>query len=198
MLKLSEDITTLLLGGHYGKTKTYHTIRESYYWPSLLEDVKRYIRNCHTCRRSKAFRNAYSGGLQQLPVPQRPWSEIAVDFVVELPSSKWDKQSYQNIMVVTDRLTKWRYYIPCQSMDALTIARLFLRYIFSRHGLLDSITSDRGSQFTSALWKNLCSRLRIRRKMSTAFHPETDGQSKNSNQIMEQYLRAYCNYLQDD
>ena len=120
--------------------------------------------------------------------------------MVDLPLSvsPTDGIEYSNVMVVTDRLTKWRYYIPCVSMDARSVARLFLRFIFSRHGLPDFVVSDRGPQFTSIFWKELCECLKVGRKLSTAFHPETDGQSENSNQIMEQYLRTYCNYLQTD
>ncbi|KAL2444003.1 Transposon Tf2-6 polyprotein [Exophiala dermatitidis] len=186
--------------GHPGRRKTYAALSQAYYWPGMMESTRRYVDNCHICKRAKAFRNAYSGGLQQLSVPQRSWTEVAVDFIVELPPSKSliDTATYTNIMVVTDRLSKWRSYIPCRNIDAESTAFMFYRHIYSQHGLPDTITSDRGTQFTSMFWKHLCERLKIKRQLSSAYHPETDGQSENSNQILEQYLRAYCNYLQDD
>lgn len=184
--------------GHPGREKTYEMLQRHYYWPGMAGYVKRYVKSCHGCKRSKAFRNTYAGGLQQLQVPQRAWKDIAVDFVVELPESQLDNLSCTNIMVVTDRLTKQRHYIATDSIDAITTAKLFYRHIFKLHGLPETITSDRGTQFISVFWKRLCGRLGVRRQLSTAFHPETDGQSENSNQIMEQYLRAYCNYLQTD
>lgn len=184
--------------GHPGREKTYEMLQRNYYWPGMATHVKQYVKNCHGCKRSKAFRNAYAGGLQQLQVPQQAWKDISVDFVVELPKSRLDNLECTNIMVVTDRLTKQRHYIATDSIDAITTAKLFYRHIFKLHGLPDTITSDRGTQFISVLWKRLCERLGIIRQLSSAFHPETDGQSENSNQIMEQYLRAYCNYLQTD
>ena len=132
------------LRGHCGKARTFSAVNQLYFWPGMLDDVRRYVRNCHTCKRAKAFRSSYSGGLQQLTVPERPWTEIAVDFVVDLPLSvsPTDGIEYSNVMVVTDRLTKWRYYIPCVSMDARSVARLFLRFIFSRYRLSDFMVSN--------------------------------------------------------
>lgn len=162
--------------------------------------IKRFIGSCHVCKRSKAFHEAYSGGLKQLQVPTRPWTDVSVDFVVDLPKSKSASNgvTYSNIMTVTDRLTKWRYYLPCNTVDAGASALFFHRHIFARHGLPQHISSDRGSQFLSVFWNTLCQRLGIKQQLSSAFHPETDGQSENTNQNMEQYLRAYCNYMQDD
>jgi hypothetical protein len=132
--------------GHPGRSKTYALLAQTYYWPDVYDQVRRYVLNCHVCRRSKASRQPYSGQLLQLPIPERPWTEIAIDFVVELPDSRsHEGVTYRNIMVVTDRLTKWRYYIPCRRMDAVNSAKHFLRFVFSRHGLPNNITSDRGT-----------------------------------------------------
>lgn len=176
-------------GGHPGKTKTYELLTRNYYWPGMLDYVKKYCKNCHICRRTKAFRNAYAGGLQQLPIAKEAWRHIAVDFVVELSPS--GKEGYRNIMVVTDRLTKLRHYVACVEIDATSTAKYFLRHVWKLHGLPDTIVSDRGTQFTSIFWKRLCDRLQIKRTLSSAFHPETDGQSENSNQIMEPYIRIF-------
>ena len=101
-------------------------------------------------------------------------------------------------MVVTDRLLKLRHYIPAKKIDATATAKLFLSHVYKHHGLPTKIVSDRGTQFTSAFHKRLLQRLGITSAKSTAFHPQSDGQSEISNQFIEQYLRAYTNHLQDD
>jgi hypothetical protein len=199
-LRLLQSHHDNVAAGHPGRAKTYKLLTRNYYWPQMNQTVRRYVRNCHTCTRSKASRLPYQGLLQPLDPPMRRWEDIAVDFIVELPRSKSETtgQVCRNIMVVTDRLSKQRHLIGCGSMEAKYTARLFLHHIWKHHGLPKTIVSDRGPQFTSRLWQRICQRLGISTKLSTAFHPETDGQSENSNQILEQYLRAYVSYAQDD
>ena len=184
--------------GHPGRERTLELISREYYWPRLAADVIRYVQNCQICHRVKAFRETFRGGLQQLRVPKAPWQDIAVDFVVELPVSKVNNTPYANILTVIDRLTKYRYFILADSMTAEETAILFYTHIWSRHGVPVTVVSDRGTQFVSQFMKRLYQRLQIQPKLSTAFHPQTDGQSENTNQTMETYLRAYVNHLQDD
>jgi transposase InsO family protein len=118
-----------------------------------------------------------------------------MDFVTGLPVS----EGHDAIWVVIDRLTKMRHFVPCSTtVDAKELANLFVTNIFRLHGLPDSIISDRGPQFASRFWKYLCNSLRIEPRLSTTFHPETDGQTERTNSVMEQYLRAYINYQQDN
>ena len=121
---------------------------------------------------------------------------------MELPKYKAYGQIYNAILMVIDQLSKERHYIPCleedERMSAEATADLFLRDIWSKHSLPTSMMLDRGSQFVSKMWDSLCKLLGIKAKLSTAFHLETDGQSKNANQVAEQYLRSYVNYFQDD
>ena len=118
-----------------------------------------------------------------------------MDFVVGQPWSS----GCDAIWVVVDRLTKQQHLVPCTStVDTKDLADLFIQWVFRLHGLPETITSDRGPQFTSHFWGRLCERLQIDRRMSTAFHPKTDGQTERFNSVMEQYLRSYINYLQDD
>jgi hypothetical protein len=181
-------------GGHPGRGKTLEIVQREYYWPRMFDTIRRYVGCCHTCRRSKASREKYHGLLKPLPVPERRWQHISIDFVVDLPESEGCK----NIMVVVDRLTKNRYLIPCAKMEAIDVARMFLRYVWCNNGLPDTIISDRGKQFVSAFHDKLCKQLKIDPHFSTGFHPETDGQTENANAAMEQVLRAYTNYRQDD
>jgi hypothetical protein len=102
-------------------------------------------------------------------------------------------------MVVVDRMTKLAHFIPASyEIDALETADLFLKHVFSAHGLPDEIISDRGRQFTSGFWTRLMELCDVKRNLSTAYHPETDGQTERTNQVLEQYLRIYCDYQQDD
>ena len=183
--------------GHPGVKQTLNMIRRHYYWPAMHGEVEQYIQNCHVCKRVKAARDAYNGLLHPLPVPERPWVDLTMDFVVGLPKS----QGYDAILVVVDRLSKEKHYIPCtedNGTDAEATAAMFLRHVWCYHGLPVSLTSDRGPQFASKMWNSLCKLLGIKAKLSTAWHPETDGQSEIANQEMERYLRSYVNHFQDD
>jgi len=140
-------------------------------------------------------RHAPYGLLQSNEAPDRPWKSIAVDFITDLP--KLD--GYDTILVVIDRLTKMSHFIPCsEDLDARQFANLFMKEILRLHGLPHHIITDRGTLFTSDLWKETTGKLGSERRLSTAFHPQTDGQTKRTNAILEQYLRAYINYQQDD
>ncbi len=118
-----------------------------------------------------------------------------MDFITHLPQS----QGYNSILVVVDQLTKIRHLLPykatCNTQDT---ARLFLQHIWKLHGLPTTIMSDRGPQFVSEFWKHLNQLLEVRSLLSTAVHPQTDGQTERFNAVLEQYLQAYVSYLQDD
>ena len=184
--------------GHGGQANTHALIDRSYYWPSLRRDVISYVDGCEACKRTKAFRDATAKGLHQLSVPEGPWERLACDFIIALPPSEQDGVTYENICVVTDRLTKMRRFIPMHEITARALADKFIQYVCSQFGLPQSIVTDRGKQFDSTFWKRMCEGWNCDRDMSTAFHPETDGQSENANQFLEQYLRQYCCYLQND
>jgi len=130
-----------------------------------------------------------------LSAPDRPWQHVSVDFVTGLPRSK----GYDTICVVVDRLTKQRHLIPCTTtITAVELGVLFCDRVFRYHGLPETIVSDRGPQLVSRFWKHLCSCLKIDAQLSTAFHPQTDGQTERVNAVVEQHLRAYVTYLQDN
>ena len=168
----------------------------------MKEMIQRFIRNCHVYKRAKAARDTYYGLLQPLPMPEQVWMDITMDFVIGLPKCKAYGQIYDAILIVIDRLSKERYYIPCSEEDERTsteaTADLFLWDVWSKHGLPISMTSDREPQFVSKMWDSLCKLLEITARLSTAFHPEIDGQSKNANQEAEWHLRNYVNHFQDD
>jgi len=118
-----------------------------------------------------------------------------MDFITDLPKS----EGYDTIVVVIDRLTKMSYFIPfSKDLDARQYTNLFMREIVWLHGLPHDIITDRGTLFTSDLWKETTGKLGIKRRRSTACHPQTDGQTERTNAILEQYLRVCINYQQDD
>jgi transposase InsO family protein len=193
LLQLHHDSVA---AGHAGRSKTFELLSRDYFWPTMRTDTERYIKNCHTCLRAKAVRHSPYGTLKPLPVPQRPWVDLSVDFVTGLPVTKNGHDASMNVVC---RLSKQRHFIPCSSsVSPEDAAELFTKKVFPLHGLPDIIVSDRGPQFVSRFWKRLCFRLGIEYRFSTAFHPQTDGQTEIANAGMEQYLRCFTNYLQDD
>ena len=178
------------LAGHGGTAKTTELVSRQYYWPKMRETIKRYVKNCDTCQRSKAVRHAPYGLLQPNEVLDQPWRAIAIDFITDLPES----DRYNTILVIIDRLTKMSHFISCKKdLDTRQFTTIFMQYIVRLHRIPSDIISDRGSLFISGLWKQITEKLGIERRLSTAFHPQTDGQTERTNAILEQYLRAYGN-----
>ena len=134
------------------------------------------------------------GLLQPLEVPYAPWSFISMDFIVGLPTV----HGYNQIWTVVDRFSKIVHFIALKSTSARELADSFVKEIWRLHGLPLDIVSDRDTRFTSNFWAAVMKKLDVKLNMSTAFHPQTDGQSEILNQILEQYLRTFCNYHQDD
>jgi hypothetical protein len=182
-------------GGHPGKNSLYELLSRDYWWPKLSQESRQWVDNCHGCIRNKTSRLRYQGTLKPLPLPIQRWRDISVDFVG--PTN--EVAGFDTIMVVVCRLSKERHYSPCHStMKAMDLAKIFTRDIWRLHGLPDSIISDRGPLFVSEFWKAVCHRLQVTVSLSTAYHPETDGQTENANAFMEQYLRQYIDYSQND
>uniref|UniRef100_A0A803TM74 Gypsy retrotransposon integrase-like protein 1 n=1 Tax=Anolis carolinensis TaxID=28377 RepID=A0A803TM74_ANOCA len=191
-LKLCHDSKP---SGHFGLFKTIHLILRDFWWPKIRRDVENYVSTCPVCQRSKTRREKPSGLLQPLPTPSRPWEIISADFIIDLPSS----HGFTTILVVVDLFTKMAHFIPCEGLPtAKETADLFLQHVFHLHGLPKSLVTDRGAQFTSRFWKALQSLLGIDSRLSTAHHPQTDGQTERTNAPLEQYLRCYVNYQQDN
>jgi len=191
-LKMYHDSKT---SGHFGIAKTFHLIFRTFWWPKLRKSVKDFISTCEICARSKPSHHKPFGLLQPLPIPSQNWQDISMDFISELPPSK----DFNAILVIVDRLSKAAHFIPTTStLDSLGFAKLFISEIFRLHGLPKTIVSDRGSLFTSNFWTRVSELLGIERKLSTAFHPQTDGQTERVNQTLEQYLRIFSTYQQDN
>jgi transposase InsO family protein len=179
--------------GHPGRAATYELVSRDYWWPKMRHTIARYLRNCDTCARIKPARHAPYGFLKPLPIPQRRWELVSMDFIVGLPESS----GFDAVLVVVDRLTKMAHFLPTTgTVDSEGTAALYRDGIFRLNGLPSDLVSDRGATFTSEFSRSLCRLTGITQNLSTAFHPQTDGQTERVNSILEQYLRGYCNYQQ--
>ena len=144
---------------HSGKAKTYELLIRNYYWPNMQRFVDQYVRNCHTCTRTKTPRHAKFGVLRPLPVPQHRWKDMTMNFIVSLPLVN----GYDSVCVSVDRLIKEQHLTACHfTITSEGLANLFIRDIFRLHRLPDSVTSDWGSQFIGAAWKRVCKKLGIK------------------------------------
>ncbi|SPC67464.1 uncharacterized protein UHOD_11753 [Ustilago sp. UG-2017b] len=192
-LLIIQDRHNLPSVGHPGRRKTLSLVRRSFFWPGMSKFVHTFVDSCETCRRIKAVRHKPYGHLKSLPVPPHPWSSISMDLIEQLPPSS----DFTAILVVVDHLTKMATFVPTtNALDAPELAKLFLCHVYSKHGLPTSIVSDRGSEFTSHFWCSLSALLGIENHFSSAYHPQSDGQTGCVNQVLEQYLCGYSNHLQ--
>jgi transposase InsO family protein len=185
-------------GGHPGRLKTIDLMNRRYYWPGMTQAVRTYCKGCLLCDKTKTPRSAPTGFLKPLPVPLAPWRDISVDYVTPLPLCERKGQTFQHIAVVVDRLTKMRHFIPTMTPETDELADRFIDRVYSLHGLPETIISDRGTQFVSAFWRALSARLAVELRPSSAFHPQTNGQTERINAELEQYLRLFVDWAQDD
>lgn len=180
--------------GHPGREAMYASIGREYFWPGLQDDVRRYVRNCDICGRNRQWREKM-GLLQPLPIPEQPWLHIAMDYAVQMPEQTPERQKSRtslqgrNILIIVDRLTKEVELQVTNTLEAQELAAIFIRNIVARHGWPESIVSDRGSQFTSSFWAEICRQAGTERHLSTAYHPQSDGQSERTVQEVKSYLR---------
>jgi hypothetical protein len=184
-----------ILSGHAGQNKTLTVIRREYVWPNLRTFVQEFCNSCTTCKRSKAPRHRPYRLLKQLPVPERLWNSISMDFIEHLPES----DGHTAILVIVDRLSKQGIFIP--TVDEITapqLAQLFVIHVFSKHGVLSHVTCDCGSEFVSRFFRSLGQALDMKIHFTSGYHPEGDGQTERLNQTLEQYLHIFCNYQQDN
>ncbi|KAJ3687587.1 hypothetical protein LUZ61_016751 [Rhynchospora tenuis] len=176
-------------GGHSGIQTTYQRLKRYVYWPGMKNDVCSIVKECEICQMNKHENVASPGLLQPLPIPYRLWSHINMDFIEGLPKS----EGKDVILVVVDRLSKYAHFIAlAHPFSANSVAKIFMNHIHKLHGLPKTITTDRDKVFTSNFWKELFKLLGCTLQYSTAYHPQTDGQTERVNQCLETYLRCMC------
>ncbi|KAH7621093.1 putative Transposon Tf2-9 polyprotein [Nannochloris sp. 'desiccata'] len=187
---LISEMHDLPLVGHQGTNRTLRRLIEQFGWPGIAKDVEEYVGGCQSCLQSKPRTGFPAGLLQPLERPGEPWESISMDFIVKLPKTK---EGYDAVMVVVDRFSKYVEFVPTfTTASAEDIATLFYKNILCRHGCPSSIVSDRDSKFISSFWQSLWSSVGTRLKLSTSYHPQTDGQTERINRVLEEMLRSFC------
>jgi hypothetical protein len=182
--------------GHLGRDKTLAAVQRTCWWPGMAADVAQYVAACDDCQRHKPPNRAPPGFLQPLPYPVAPWQSISMDLVTDLPKTA---AGFNAVAVFVDRFSKMLHFVPTtKTVTAPALAQLFINNIFRLHGLPECIISDRDPRFTSNFWKATFDILGTRLDMSTAFHPQTDGQSERAIRTLEQMLRNYVSPRQND
>uniref|UniRef100_A0A8C5FL38 Gypsy retrotransposon integrase-like protein 1 n=1 Tax=Gadus morhua TaxID=8049 RepID=A0A8C5FL38_GADMO len=172
---------------HPGFLRCLSLLRQRFWWSSMAADTKDFVAACSVCARGKSSHRAPAGLLRPLPVPHRPWSHIAVDFVTGLPSSDGNTV----ILTIVDRFSKAVHFVPLSKLpSALETGNLLVLHVFRLHGIPQDIVSDRGPQFSSRVWKAFCQALGASASLSSGYHPQTNGQTEQANQDLGSALRC--------
>jgi RNase H-like domain found in reverse transcriptase/Reverse transcriptase (RNA-dependent DNA polymerase)/Integrase zinc binding domain/Chromo (CHRromatin Organisation MOdifier) domain/Retroviral aspartyl protease len=195
-LSILESHHDAKIAGHLGFEKTYDSLHRHYYWPRMAKDVRKFVETCATCQRNKPRNHLPYGELQPLPIPERRWESISMDLITQLPMTT---AGHDAIVVFVDRLSKMAHFVPTITKStAPELAKLFFDSVFRYHGLPMTVVSDRDPRFTSLFWKAVFKLVDTKLALSTAYHPQTDGQTERTNRTLEQMLRSYVNYRQDN
>jgi hypothetical protein len=184
------------LGAHQGVNRTHKALRGRFWWPSMYADVARYIAHCPKCQVNKASNAKKAGLLQPLPIPEYCWQSVSMDFVTGLPVSA---AGHDAIFVIVDRFSKMCHFVPttttCSAEEAM---RLFTDNVIRLHGVPRDIVADRDTRWTGHFWAAMAERLGTQLKLSTAYHPETDGQTERMNRVLEEALRSAVSGCEHD
>jgi hypothetical protein len=165
------------------------TTKKLFYWPRMKKDIADYLAKCLECQQVKVEYIHPTGMLQPLPIPEWKWETISMDFITGIPKSTKHNDA---IMVVVDKLSKVAHFILVKSTcKVIYIANIFMKEIFRLHGMPKEIISDRDTKFTSNFWKSLFAGFETKLLFSMVYHPQTDGQTKRVNQVLEDMLRMH-------
>ncbi|KAH7559971.1 reverse transcriptase [Bipolaris maydis] len=187
--------------GHAGIEEMVRRLSKVFAIPRMRTKVQEILGNCLACHQNKPKRHKPYGLLQPLQPPSRPWTSVTMDFIVKLPRSlePGSARFCDTILVIVDRLTKAAKFVPTEeTITAEECAYEVTKALVSEHGIPEEFITDRDKLFTSKYWNTFLAKLGVKKKLSTSFHPETDGQTERTNQTLEQYLRMYANKLQDN
>jgi hypothetical protein len=186
---LLEEFHNTPMGGHSGFLRTYRRVAYNIYWSGMQKKIRDYVRACDTCQRQKYAATTPGGLLHPLPIPNAIWEDLSLDFITGLPKSK----GYDAVLVVVDRLSKYGHFILLKHpYTAKSVAEVFIKEIVRLHGIPQTIISDRDPIFVSHFWKELFKLQGTKLHMSSAYHPETDGQTEVLNRCLEGYLRCFA------
>ena len=177
------------VGGHAGYLKTFKRVADQFYWIGMKGDIKRHVSECHICQTNKTNSLAPAGLLQPLPIPQNIWEDISMDFIEALPRS----EGFDTIWVIVDRLSKYSHFVPLKHpLNAQGLAHQFVKEIIRLHGIPRSIVSDRGKIFMGHFWQEIHKLQGTKLNFTSAYHPESNGQSEVVNKRLGNYLRCFA------
>jgi hypothetical protein len=180
-----------LSAAHFGVTKTLKQVESRFWWDTWRKDTKAYIAQCLSCARNKPLQRQPFGELSPLPIPDGPWQSLSMDFITNLPTTE---NGNDCILTLVDRFTKMCHFAPCKTTcTAEQAADLCVSHILRLHGVPTSFVVDRDPVWRSSFWTSWCSKLGIQLNMSSAYHPQSDGQTERMNRILEEVLRHYIN-----
>jgi RNase H-like domain found in reverse transcriptase/Reverse transcriptase (RNA-dependent DNA polymerase)/Integrase zinc binding domain/Chromo (CHRromatin Organisation MOdifier) domain len=185
-----QELHDSVTGGHLGYAKTLESISRRFFWPGMQSDVKLYVKTCPTCQRSKHVNQRPAGLQQSIPTPKSAWEQVTLDLLTSLPVTK---DGHNAAVVFVDRLTKMLHWEPCTvNVTAEGVAKLYLQSVVRYHGFARKLISDRDPRFVAGFWQELQKLLGTRVNMSTADHPQSDGQTENANKTLLQLLRCFA------
>jgi hypothetical protein len=194
--KLLQECHDSPLSGHVGIAKTTELLTRHFYWPKMHAEIRDYVTSCLACQSNKPSHQLPMGLLQPIPTPSRRWEQVSMDLITQLPKTR---SGHDAIVVFVDKLSKMVHYAPTKTqVTAPELASLFVKEVVRHHGVPESIISDRDPRFTSNFWRSVWQQLGTKLSMSTAYHPQSDGQTERANRTLEDMLRAYVSYRQDD
>jgi hypothetical protein len=194
MTEIVIDTAHIMLG-HMGHQHTLAYLHQWYWWPTMARGVDKFCKSCGACQMTKPLTQQPQGLLHSLPIPNRPWGSIGMDFLGQFPESN----RFNYLLVVLCQLTSMIHLIPTQTtIQASEVTTLMAREVIHLHRLPDSIVSDQDTKFTSTMWRELHCVLGIKLLMSTVFHPQTDGVVERANLTVAQILHTLVTSDQQD
>ncbi|UYV65814.1 hypothetical protein LAZ67_3005530, partial [Cordylochernes scorpioides] len=179
-----------MLNGHLGVARTTYRLKNKYYWPSMLKDVSEFVKTCHLCQSRKGSNHLPSGLLQPIPPANYPFERIGIDFVGPLPSTKRRRKW---IIVLTDYYTKYAETKAVSEATVKEVSTFLIEHIILRHGAPRFLISDRGSQFTSNLMKEVMKMCKVKHCFTTSYHPQTNGLTERLNRTLINMISMYVN-----
>ena len=190
-----DEIHSVPYSGHLGYQKTLKQIQKTFYWTDLILDVRDFVLGCPVCQQEKSVTKLPAGLLEPLTLPEQKWADVSMDFIMGFPRSS---NGNDGILTVVDRATKMVHLVPVkQTITASETAQVYWTNIGRLHGVPRSIVSDRDPRFVSKFWQGLWSLLGTKLRMSSAYHPQTDGQTEAMNRVVEMILRSLMHESRD-
>ena len=193
--KILRELHSVPYSGHPGVQRTLARVRRGFYWKGQTGDVRIFVESCPVCQIEKRDHTLTRGQLQSTEIPEEKWQQVSIDFITDLPETP---SGVDSIMTVIDKATRMTHVIPCtKTITAAQIAQLSWRHVAKLHGIPRCIYSDRGTQFSSRLWKELWVIMGTQLRFSTAYHPQTQGVIERMNAVIGQMLRCTLHELQE-